>query len=385
MAEQNLLFMVQNILSSMSSDEVNSISDTTESMQVAQIIENKYYDIAARGSLAEHTQLFQFDPSNDTTKPTLMFVKPGVAKIEWVKYFDTNPLDSTSLQTSQFGSYHHGLNVDVKATSGKWTATSTTSNTIGTGTKTFTVASGLNITAQDGVTASSGPNQLIGLVTSYSGTTLVINVLQTIGSGTYTAWSIINSGIGTAAPGYLYVTVIGLSQFIDMTNRYDPTQTNVGSFTLSDTSNSFPGNFTFYYRSDKQPQWCTVLSNTYVIFDSYDFTQETTLQSNKTMCYGQVVPVFNLTDTFIPDLDDQQFPLLLNEAKALAFYELKQQPHAKAEQEIKRQWAVVQKTKSIDNKPSYFDQLPNFGRRIGTGGYAIGPTYGYSYRHQQPN
>ena len=70
----------------------------------------------------------------------------------------------------------------------------------------------------------------------------------------------------------------------------------------------------------------------------------------------------------------------MNEATALAFYELKQQPHALVDRELKRQWAVAQKTKSFANRPGYFDQFPNFGRRLGSGGYAVG--YPFSYTHQ---
>jgi len=69
-----------------------------------------------------------------------------------------------------------------------------------------------------------------------------------------------------------------------------------------------------------------------------------------------------MADSFEPDIDPEQVPLLLNEAKSLAYFELKQTPHVKAEQEAKRQWSSLQKDKSVDNKPSYFDQLPNYGR-----------------------
>jgi hypothetical protein len=86
------------------------------------------------------------------------------------------------------------------------------------------------------------------------------------------------------------------------------------------------------------------------------------------MCFGQVVPSFLLQDSFIPDLDAQQFPLLINEAKTLAFFELKQQPHQLAMQEVKRQWSTVQKNKSINNRPTYFNELADFGRRSWTGG-----------------
>lgn len=70
-----------------------------------------------------------------------------------------------------------------------------------------------------------------------------------------------------------------------------------------------------------------------------------------------------MQDSFIPDLDDEQFTLLLNEAKALAYFELKQSAHPKAEQEIKRGWSSVQKNKSVVNSPGYFNELPNYGRR----------------------
>ena len=65
-AEQTVLQLTQNILSAMSSDEVNSISDTVESMQVATILQNKYYDIVSRDALPAHDQLFlcQDHPTN---------------------------------------------------------------------------------------------------------------------------------------------------------------------------------------------------------------------------------------------------------------------------------------------------------------------------------
>src|SRR5712692_7630250 len=111
MAEQTVLTMVQNILSRMSSDEVNSIGDTSESMQVAQILQNKYYDIVARGNLTLDETLFQLNPSDTFIAPVTMTLPVGVARIDWLQYFDTNPLDN--LQTDQFGAFSHGLNLDL--------------------------------------------------------------------------------------------------------------------------------------------------------------------------------------------------------------------------------------------------------------------------------
>lgn len=363
-----VLDMTQEILSSMTSDEVNSISDTTESLQVANILKRKYYDIISRGDLPEHNQVFQLTPSIDAASPVLMYVPDGIGHVEWIKYYDTNPLDNSNSQNDQYGAYsQHGVNTDLVANANGWSTTSTTSNTIGIGSHTFTVASGLNISATQTATAAvvGGTASMTGTVTSYSGTTLVLNITTLQGSGTYSSWTISNSNGVTDVPGYQYVTMLPIRQFLDMINTFNQSDLDVESFTFSDDSNNFNGDFTFFYKNDRQPQYCCILSNYYVIFDSYDNSQDSTLQASKSMCFGQVVPTFKLVDTFIPDLDAQQFPLLINEAKALAFYELKQQPHQLAMQEVKRQWSTVQKNKSINNRPRYFDEFANFGRRSG--------------------
>lgn len=362
MAQFTLLQMTQGILSEMGSDEVNSISDTTESLQVANMIQTKYYDILAREALPEHEGLIGLTASNDPTKPVLMTIPNGVCDIEWIKYYDSNNLDSQ--QVSQFGSFSHDLNTDI-AQSPAWLTTSTTSNTIGLGTKTWTVASGLTVIIGQLASAQSGSNTMFGTVTSYSGTTLIMNITAVIGSGTFTSWVIANNANQSGPPGYKYVTILPNKQFLDIISGFNPLDSDVASFTFTENGNTY----TFLYKNDHQPQYCTILSNNFVIFDMFDSTQDTTLQTAKMMCYGRVVPAFSLTDNFIPNIEDNKFALLINEAKALAFYTLKQQPHAKAEQELKRQWSVIQKTKSIANKPSYFDQLPSFGRQPRTGGY----------------
>lgn len=373
MAEQNLLNIVQNILASMSSDEVNSISDTPESLQVANIVQNKYYDIVSRGDLPEHNQLFQLQSSQNVLQPTLMYIPSGICKMEWLKYFDTNALDNEDVD--QFGAYSHDLNTDI-VSSPAWASLSTTSHTIGLGTFTFTVQAGLPVVNGQGVTATANPNiGMGGAVVSYSGTTLVMQAFVSQGTGTFNAWTLTGNATLNASPGYKYVTILPTKQFFDMVNSYNPQDPDVQSFTFSDTNNNYPSSYTLYYKTDAQPKHCTVLSNYYVLFDSYDNTQDTTLQSSKTMAFGQVVPSFSLTDSFVPDLNDQQFPLLLNEAKVLAFYELKQQSHPIADREVKRQWSSVQRNKSIADKPSYFDQIPSFGRAIGSGGYAIRRKY----------
>lgn len=81
-----LLEIVQEILSDMDSDEVNSISDTTESLQVAGIVKETYYHLVSQNDLPEHTGLFQLDASGDNTKPVLMTMPSNALKLYWVKY-----------------------------------------------------------------------------------------------------------------------------------------------------------------------------------------------------------------------------------------------------------------------------------------------------------
>lgn len=77
------------------------------------------------------------------------------------------------------------------------TAYSTTSTTIGTGSKTFTVEAGKIFSPEEWITVSyvGDPTQYMhGQVTSYSGTTLVMFIYDVGGSGTYASWNISPSG-----------------------------------------------------------------------------------------------------------------------------------------------------------------------------------------------
>src|SRR5712671_4708655 len=155
--------MVQNILSSLDSDEVNSVGDTVESRQVANIIQNKYYDMVSRGFFPEHNKLLHLDPSNDPIRPTLMFVPSGVSKINWIKYFNSNVLDGVSTQSSQFGAFSHDLNTDL-VPQPFWSTTSLSTNTVGLGVKTFTVASSsLTVSIGQGVTVIPAGTPSVGM------------------------------------------------------------------------------------------------------------------------------------------------------------------------------------------------------------------------------
>jgi hypothetical protein len=100
-----------------------------------------------------------------------------------------------------------------------------------------------------------------------------------------------------------------------------------------------------------------------LVFDSYDSTVDSTLQQSKTLCYGLKDYTWTETDTFVPPLDAEQFPLLLNEAISLAWSELKQAQHAKAESMARRGWTNLQHSKNRINTVTELQKLPDYGRK----------------------
>lgn len=250
-----LLEMVQILLSSMDSDEVNSISDTVESNQVALLLKTVFYDLAVDLQLPEHDTLFELNASGDSDLPVLMTIPSNVIRIDWIKY-DNQTDDDT---------YNYYVDVDFKP----------------------------------------------------------------------------------------------IDEFLDITQSLREETSDVGSMsaTLNDET------FEFLYRTDKFPDYYTTADDNSLIFDSYDSTEDTTLQKSKTMCYGSVYPEFTLSDTHTPDLDPTQFQYFLNRAKARAFSELKQIDNREAFGEARRQKIVIQKRKRRTPNLTELKRLPNYGRK----------------------
>lgn len=113
----SLLQLVQRILESMDSDEVNSFADTTESLAVANIIKECYYEIISEIEPKETEGLFHLDASTDNTKPIQMFLPSHVSDIHWLKYnvgpslTDTNYRDLCYLDVDQFFNFSNGLDI----------------------------------------------------------------------------------------------------------------------------------------------------------------------------------------------------------------------------------------------------------------------------------
>lgn len=89
MAKKTLLEMTQNILSAMDSDEVNSIGDTIESLQVAEVIRETYEYITVGIDVPGRSGIIKLDASGDVALPNYMTVPSNVERIEWIRYDGT--------------------------------------------------------------------------------------------------------------------------------------------------------------------------------------------------------------------------------------------------------------------------------------------------------
>lgn len=95
MAKMTLLDMVQNILSAMDSDFVNSIGDTVESDQVTAIIKETYYDLINNVlTIPEHEEIISLTALASTARPTYFQFPDGVKKITSFRYNNATLTDT---------------------------------------------------------------------------------------------------------------------------------------------------------------------------------------------------------------------------------------------------------------------------------------------------
>ena len=236
-----LLEMTQNILSAMDSEDVNSISDTVESLQVANIVIETFYELYAGLEIPDMEGLIKLDGVGDVTRPTVMKIPDNVKDIKWIRY------------------------------------------------------DGIPVLYQDPETFLTN------------------------------AYAIQENGVLIADP-------------------------------------SMSANF--YVTNNAAPTRWTIFDNKYIYFNSYDATEDTTLQQSKTTCWGQYEPEFTLADeSYPPYISSDKYPGLLAEAKSTAFTYLKQVSSSKDEQRSRRQRVRQQNDQWRANQNNPTSKGPNYGRK----------------------
>jgi hypothetical protein len=249
-----LLELSQIIASSMDSDEFDSINDTTESLQIANVVRTCYFDLVNQGNYPEDLVLFNLTETSDAT-PTRMTLPTTIGSLKWLKY---NIEDLTDTDQN---------------------------------------------------------------------------------------WQIMRP--------------LSLEDFLNRMHRLAESEDEVETYDLTIGSSTIP----IMYLDDKYPEYYTTYDDNSVLFDSVDTDTEDFLRSTKTQGYGRKLQTFTMEDSFTAPLDDDQFALLLQESKSLAWAELKQTPHAKAEQSARRHKISQQMNKKAIKLYKAFDELPYFGRK----------------------
>lgn len=159
---------------------------------------------------------------------------------------------------------------------------------------------------------------------------------------------------GSTRDRFCEVKYVEADQFLKMLNGRNTDNSNVTSVT------DF-GGITLHVYNDKQPQYFTSFDDEYIVLDAYNSDIEATLQNSNSQALVYFEPSWTHTDTSVPDLPSEAFPLLIEEAKSTAFVVLKQAPNFKSEQKAVRQnkW-LSRKAYRVAGGVNY----PNYGRHV---------------------
>lgn len=221
-----LLEMTQHILNDLDSDEVNSISDTVEAQQVANIIKTCYNEMISNRNWPHLRKLVQLDSLSDVTKPTYLRIPKGMKELVFFKY-DVHLFDS-----------NRSVMADVKY---------------------------------------KEPDAFLRYLAGRNN------------------------------------TFANVEEVVDFS----------GSKLL--------------IQNDKAPSYWTSFDDLHIVTDSYNKAIEDTVQASKTQCLAYIEPKWVHTDDAIPDLPEEAFAALEEEAKSTASIAIKQVANQKAEQKASRQ------------------------------------------------
>lgn len=222
----SLLEIVQDILNDIDSDSVNSIDDTIESQQVAQIVRSCFNEMISNRNWPHLKKMVQLEPSNTLLRPNYLQLPVGTKELIFIRY-DKRKATETKLNYQ-----------DIKY---------------------------------------KEPHD-----------------------------------------------------FLKYVSQRDTTQSNVQLI------NDFSGVTMSVYK-DRAPEYWTSFDDSWLVFDAYDNAVDSTLQKVKSQAMAYIEPTWVHLDDAIPDLPEEAFSALIEEAKSTASLALKQLASQKAEQKASRQ------------------------------------------------
>lgn len=85
-----LVDMVQKILEALGSDEVNSINDSVEAIQISRLLEDSYYELLNQKEWPWLMELIRLEGLGDTDRPNFLRIPEDVVRIDNFRYDDTD-------------------------------------------------------------------------------------------------------------------------------------------------------------------------------------------------------------------------------------------------------------------------------------------------------
>lgn len=248
MAKFTVLEIVQDILNDMDTDEVNSIDDTAESQQVAQIVSTTFHSMMANRNWPHLREITTLTPSGSSSLPTVMTLADDVKEVVSINY----------------------------------------------------------------------------------------NAAR----------------LGDTRKNYKEMKFLEIDDFLRHTNARNSGNSNITTMSYKGTE--------LFIQNDQPPKYYTSFDDKELVFDSYDSVIDDTLQESKTQLVIYKMPSLVIADNTIPDLPDEAFPALIEEAKSRAMFRIKQMPDQKAEAEARKQqkWLA-----NMAHRVDQGDLYPNYGRK----------------------
>lgn len=98
--KKTLLEIVRSILNELDSDDVNSISDTVESLQVAQIVQDCFQEMVSNRNWPHTRRLSQVHHSGTVDRPTHLQLPENITELVFFRYDKTQKDTGTDIQYS---------------------------------------------------------------------------------------------------------------------------------------------------------------------------------------------------------------------------------------------------------------------------------------------
>lgn len=199
-------------------------------------------------------------------------------------------------------------------------------------------------------------------LTSFPGSINYFSIPATVSRVCWIQYNVMQSGDTSDAYSYL-----AFKSPIEFIQEVSNTSSDAGdAVQVTDPSSGL----TYHIYNDKAPQFWTTFDDEYIAVDSLDMAIDTLqVLGTKTRCQMSRIPTFTQADGFIPDMDDNIFPLLLAEAKSTCFLNLKQTMNNKIEGQSRGQRLRLQNHKyktSSAQEASTGSTGANYGRRSGS-------------------